>query len=114
MGSKITKIGITNDKISARGGLPLIMRYIERIGLYVLIFSTISSLFLKNKKGLQLPQFLKQMFAFMIDGTSMSISFFDKLKTEEGYAALLENKKSEMASSHQIKRFFRKLSFILL
>lgn len=112
MGSKITKIGITNDKISARGGLPLIMRYIERIRLYVLIFSTISSLFLKNKKGLQLPQFLKQMFAFIIDGTSMSISFFDKLKTEEGYAALLENKKSEMASSHQIKRFFRKLSFI--
>jgi hypothetical protein len=42
----------------------------------------------------------------------MSISSFDKMKKDEGYSALLENKTSEMASSHQIKRFFAKLSFI--
>lgn len=112
MGSKITKIGVTNDKISARGGLPLILRYIERIGLYGLISNTISHLFTKNKKGLQLSQFLKQMFAFIIDGTNLSISFFDSLKKDQGYAALLENKIEELASSHQIKRFFSKLSFI--
>ena len=37
MGTKITKIGITNDKISARGGLPFFLRYIEKIRLYSLV-----------------------------------------------------------------------------
>ena len=69
MGTKITKIGVTNDKISARGGLPLFLRYIENIGLYGLILRHIISLLSINKKGLQLQQFLKQMFAFYIDGT---------------------------------------------
>ena len=112
MGTKITKIGVTNDKISARGGLPLFLRYIENIGLYGLILRRIASLLLINKKGLQLKQFLKQMFAFYIDGTDTSISGFDHKKKDEGYAALLENKHEEMASSHQIKRLFIKLSIV--
>jgi hypothetical protein len=48
------------------------------------------------------------MFAFFIDGTDMSLSSFDPKKKDEGYAALLENSVEEMASSHQIKRFFAK------
>jgi hypothetical protein len=49
----------------------------------------------------------------MIDGSNMSISYFDKLKQDQAYAALLENKQGEMASSHQIKRFFAtKMRFI--
>ena len=48
------------------------------------------------------------MFAFFMDGTDMSISGFDNKKKDEGYAALLENKTDEMASSHQIKRFLHK------
>lgn len=112
METKITKIGITNNKISARGGLPLFLRYIDRIGLYKLISSNLFSLVTKNKKGLQLTQFLKQIFAFFIDGTNMAISSFDQKKDDEGYTALLENKPEEMASSHQIKRYFAKLSFV--
>ena len=112
MGNRITKIGVTNDKITARGGLPLFLRYIENIGLYKLISGTLLSLIVSNGKGLQLKQFLKQMFAFMMDGTNMSISSFDQLKKDEGYTALLENKNNEMASSHQIKRFFAKISFV--
>ncbi|MCK4466569.1 MAG: hypothetical protein KAU83_12730, partial [Bacteroidales bacterium] len=45
-----------------------------------------------NRKGLQLQQFLKQMFAFFMDGTNMAISGFDHLKNDEGYAALLESR----------------------
>jgi len=112
MGTKITKIGITNDKISARGGLPFFLRYIQNIGLYRLISNMVASLIFINGKGLRLQQFLKQVFAFFMDGTDMSISGFDKKKSDEGYAALLENTLSEMASSHQIKRFFRKLSIV--
>ena len=112
MGTKITKIGITNDKISARGGLPLFLRYIGRIGLYGVISGAIISLLCTNRKGLSLHQFLKQMFAFVMDGTNMCISGFDRLKKDEGYTALLENKPDQMASSHQIKRFFAKLSVV--
>ena len=36
----------------------------------------------------------------------------DARKKDEGYAALLENKTDNLASSHQIKRFFVKLSVI--
>jgi hypothetical protein len=112
MGSKITKIGITSDKISGRGGLSLFLRYIESIGLYKLISYTIFSLLTISGKGLGLQQFLKQMFAFFMDGTDVSIVGFDTKKKDEGYAALLENKKDEMASSHQIKRFFMKVSIV--
>ncbi len=112
MGANITKIGITNDKITARGGLPLFLRYIERIDLYVLISSKLLPSIVIHSKGLKFQQFLKQMFAFFIDGTDMSISGFDSRKTDQGYAALLEEKSAELASSHQIKRFFSKLSII--
>ena len=112
MGTKITKIGVTNEKISARGGLCLILRYIEKTGLYGLVSGTVLSLLVKSNKGLQLPGFLKQVFAFIIDGTNTSISYFDQLKTDEGYAAILETNTGDMASSHQIKRFFQKLSII--
>lgn len=112
MDTKITKIGVTSDKISGRGGLPLFLRYIEKIQLYSLISGTILSLLVTNNKGLKLQQFLKQMFAFFIDGTNMSISGFDQIKNDEGYAALLESKTDEMASSHQIKRFFVKMVIV--
>lgn len=63
-------------------------------------------------KGLSLQQFLKQIFAYFMDGTDMSISSFDKKKTDKGYASVLENTETDMASSHQIKRVFMKLSII--
>jgi len=112
MSSKITKLGITNNKISARGGISLFLRYIQNIKLYGLISVTLVPFILQSGKGLQLEQFLKQIFAFFIDGTDMSISGFDRKKKDEGYAALLENHIQEMASSHQIKRFFIKFIFI--
>ncbi len=39
MASKITKIGITNDKISGRGGISFYLKYIDNIGLYNLVFT---------------------------------------------------------------------------
>ena len=112
MGFKITKIGVTKDKISSRGGLALFLRYIEKIGLYGLISNTLTKLLFKSNKGLQLNDFLKQMFAFFMDGTNTALSHFDQLKTDEGYAALLESTNEDLASSHQTKRFFIKLSVV--
>ena len=110
MNTKVTKIELTNDKITGRGGLIFFLRYIEQTNLYQLLSLFIDSKLPANHKGLQLHQFMRQMFAFFIDGSHMAISGFDKRQNDPCYAALLENKQSEMASSHQIKRFFAKLS----
>ena len=80
--------------------------------MYDLSPGTLISLIFQSHKGLQLHQFIKQIIAFFIDGTNISISSFDQRKADEGYAALLECKPTELASSHQIKRYFAKLSFI--
>lgn len=61
---------------------------------------------------MQLQQFLKQMFAFFIDGTHMALTGFDRKQGDKAYIALLENTVEDMASSHQIKRFFAKLSIL--
>ena len=47
-----------------------------------------------------------------MDGTNMAISGFDQRKADEGYASLLECTTDQLASSHQIKRYFRKLSVV--
>ncbi|MGC9331128.1 MAG: hypothetical protein ACP5DZ_04535 [Bacteroidales bacterium] len=57
MKTKITKIGVTNKKISGRGGLSLFLRYTEQIGLYKRISGIINGLFSSNNKGLQLKDF---------------------------------------------------------
>jgi hypothetical protein len=110
MSTKINKINVSDEKLSSRGGLSLILRYVENIKLYELITSTILLKVIFFNKGLQLQQFVKQMIAFFIDGTDMSISGFDRKKKDKAYAAVLENTEKEMASSHQIKRMFIKLS----
>jgi hypothetical protein len=112
MKTKISKIKATDEKISARGGLTLFLRYVENIKLYELINSIVILKLIFGSKGLSLQQFLKQMFAYFIDGTDMSISGFDKKKTDKGYTSVLENTENEMASSHQIKRMF--IKFIIV
>ena len=112
MKTKITKIRATDEKISSRGGLTLFLRYIENIKLYELISSVFLLKIIFHSKGLGLQQFLKQMFAYFIDGTDMTISGFDKKKKDKGYASVLENTEDEMASSHQIKRMFAKFPII--
>ena len=112
MKTKINKISVTDEKISSRGGLSLFLRYVANIKLYELINSIVLLKIVFGSKGLGLQQFLKQIFAFFIDGTDMSISGFDKKKTDKGYASVLENTENDMASSHQIKRMF--IKFIVI
>jgi hypothetical protein len=105
---QISKIEITNDKISGRGGLAFFLRYVEQIGFYELSEKILGHIRI-SAKGLSLYQFIKQMLAYFIDGTYMSMESFNDRKKDSGYTALLENKEESMSSSHQMKRFFRKL-----
>lgn len=112
MASKITKIGVTNNKISARGGLTLMLNYFENAGLFRLILQLLSLKITPGHKGLSMYHFVRQVLAFFIDGTSRALSHFDNLKNDQGYAAIMETEPDHLASSHQIKRFFAKLAVI--
>ena len=109
--AKITKIDVTREKVSGRGGIFFFLRYIENIIFYPL-FEKYFNFLRKSAKGLPIYQFIKQLLAYFIDGTDMSMSSFDRRKGDESYAAILENLSEQMASSHQIKRVFSKLAYV--
>ncbi len=106
---KISKIEITDDVISARGGLSLFLRYLENTKVFNLIEHHLGKI-KGSKKGLTTREFLIQFMSFIMDGTHTSISYFDRLKEDEVRASLLETEPERLASSHQIKRFFRKIA----
>jgi hypothetical protein len=108
---KISNVGVTHDKISGRGGIYFVLRYIENISFYQR-FEKLFNFLKGSAKGLSTLQFLKQVLAYFIDGSDMSLTSFDHRKQDAAYAALLENTPEEMASSHQIKRFFRKFMLV--
>jgi hypothetical protein len=109
--AKISAIQITSDKISGRGGLFLFLEYLENTRLFKLLEKYLGFL-QRSRKGLPVSQFIKQIFAHLIDNTDPAMTGFDRRKSDEAYAALLGNNPEKMASSHQIKRFFRKFIYI--
>lgn len=108
---KIEKIGTTTETITARGGLAFIVRYIEKINVYPLLERYFGSI-RKNSKGLPVKELFKQIFCFFIDGTNLHLTRFDELCDDGGYAAAIETRRKNMASSHQVKRFFGAFSFV--
>jgi len=108
---KITKIGITNDTLTSRGGLVLFTRYLSSINICDLLATPFAHS-RRSAKGLAITNILKQIMCFFFDGSSRHLTRFDELKKDKGYAAGLENNQNEMASSHQIKRFFRHFSWL--
>ncbi|MFH1414797.1 MAG: transposase [Elusimicrobiota bacterium] len=108
---RIDKIGTTTDYLTSRGGLAFVNRYIESINIYPLLKRYFGSM-RKTCKGLPINELYKQLFCFFIDGTSFRLTRFDELAKDRGYASTIETPQSKMASSHQIKRFFRAFSFV--
>lgn len=109
-GYHITKIDTTEDKINGRGGLTFVLRYLERINVFVLIESVLDGL-CSNRKGKSAGMIIRQIMAKMIDGTDTSMSGFDRLKKDEGYGAVIETSQNDLVSSHMVKRFFRKFIY---
>ena len=107
--SRINKIGSTTDLITGRAGLAPFCRYLESTGLINRLNAEYSSI-KRSSKGLQVDDFFKQMMAWLMDGTSRHISYFNDLKIDEGYAATIETKIDNMASSHAIGRMCEKFT----
>ncbi len=105
-GYHVSEIDITDNIISGRGGILFILRYLEKCKIFNLLASTIG--IIGNGKSKPVLIMLRQIIAKMIDGTSSSIVEFDRLKQDEGYAAVLELSQEDMVSSHMVKRFFAK------
>lgn len=103
----ISRVEVTTNRVCGRGGLFFFLRYVENIRVYSLLEQCFG--FLKSLgKGLSLYQFAKQLFAHFVRGMDLSTTAFDRRRKDEAYAAVLENIPAEMASSHQMKRFFHK------
>jgi hypothetical protein len=97
--------------LTGRGGLALFSRYLSKVNIYPLLLGFFGNI-RKSKKGLQVWNMFKQIFCFFYDGTSRHLTYFDELKEDEGYASVIENSAEEMASSHQVKRFFKAFSWL--
>ena len=107
----ISRVEVTNDTLTGRGGLALFVRYLSKIQIYSL-FSEHFGVIWKSAKGLAAWNIFKQIMCFFYDGTSRHLVYFDQLKKDGGYAAVIENSSEEMVSSHQVKRFFKWFSWL--
>lgn len=108
--NKIHKIETTTDTLTSRGGLSLIVRYLESLNIYSILLTAFPSL-KKSSKGFNPSELFKQLICYFIDGTYSSLSGFDRLKKDSGYAAGIETPTDKLYSSHTIKRFFNKFNF---
>ena len=108
---KISKIGVTSDTLTGRGGMNLFVKYLSSVEIYPLLEDLFGNI-RRNKKGLPVWNIFKQIFCWFYDGTSRHLNSHDQLKRDEGYASVIENSKEEMASSHQIKRFYKSFSWV--
>jgi len=96
---KIDSIETTGDTLTSRCGLAPISRFVDSIGILDVLCGKFASL----KK-------FKQVLCFMIDGTKNSITRFDELKKDEGYAAVIETAEKALVSRNQVERFFYKFN----
>ncbi len=69
--------------MTSRAGLTLYVRYLRNIALLPYIEQLFGPL-RKSCKGQALTEIFKQMFCFLMDGTSRHLVYFDSLKNDEG------------------------------
>ena len=77
--NKINYVAITDDTLSNRGGLSLIMRYLDKTGIPAMVEDRFSHL-RRSTIGETIGEFARQSMAFFFDGTKQAIARFDDLK----------------------------------
>ena len=103
--SRINKLEVTSDTLTSRGGLAFFVKYVEAVGVVGLLLTKFDGI-KKSAKGVSVQNLLLQTLYFMFDGTSRHLNYFEELKKDAGYTAVIEIPSSEVASSHAMKRFF--------
>jgi hypothetical protein len=103
--ARIDSLGITKDTLTSRGGLALFTRYLHSTGIIDELGRRFGSI-RRSGKGQPVAVLFQQILCFFMDGTSRHLTRFDALKADAGYAAGIELRPDQLASSHAIKRFF--------
>ena len=109
-GTVIDRVEATSDTLTSRGGLTIFVRYLSKIAIYPVLERLFGSM-RKSAKGQPVSEIFKQVFCFLVDGSSRHLVYFDALKKDEGYAAGIETAPKQMLSSHAVKRFFNAFSW---
>lgn len=104
---KISRVEITEDTLSSRGGLFFFGRYLENTGFLRLVDSHLADL-RKSGKGRKVERLVKQMVCAFADGRGHSMMDFSALRADPSQAAILDLNQEEMAGGDMMKRFFRK------
>ena len=102
---KIARLETTKDNLTSRGGLAFFVKYVEAVGVMRLLVAKFEGV-RKNAKGVTVANLFLQVLYFFFDGTSRHVSYFDELKKDSGYTAVVEMPDKQVASSHAVKRFF--------
>ena len=111
--NRITKIGITSDTLTSRGGLCFFAKYLETTQILTYL-GTVFGMIRKSAKGQNIETIFKQILGNMMNGMSRYLTYYDQVKRDEGHAASLELSPNEMLSSHSVKRFFKAFSMPLV
>lgn len=106
----LDRLETTPDRLTGRAGLSLFSRYLRNLELFGFLERLFGSI-RKSGKGLPVGLLFHQLFCFFLDGTKLSLTRFDELAEDAGYAGAIEVSPEAMASSHQVKRFFQAFSF---
>lgn len=102
---RISKLEVTTDTLTGRGGLAFFVKYVEAVGIVGLLLQKFEGI-KKSAKGVSVRNLFLQTLYFFFDGTSSHLNQFDKLKQDCGYGAVIEMTEKQRASSHAVKRFF--------
>src|SRR5207253_2477459 len=101
--SKIHKLEVTDDTLTSRAGLAFFVKYLEAIGIVALLGHKFAGI-KKSLQGVSVRNLFLQVLYFFFDGTSRHLTYFDELRQEQGYQAVVEMPAKHMASSHALKR----------
>ena len=74
--------------------------------------SSIVSLVRCGKKGIPVSHHFIKLLSYFMDGNRHHLCRFNHLKHDEGNAALLATIEQHLVSSHSVKRFFDRFSFL--
>lgn len=104
---RIDAIGTTSDTLTGRGGLALVMQYLDKIGIWPLLERSIGHLRFSGK-GKAIGTIARQVVAAFIDGSDTSMSGFDRRRRGNEHAAILGYDEGDMVGGSVLRRFFYK------
>lgn len=109
----VSNVEETSHVLSDKAGINAFARYLRSINIIGPIFFFLSFL-RKSAKGASIYDLINQILCNFALGTARSLSHFDVLKNDEGYAAAIETNKEDMVSSHTVKRFYKAIPNVCL